>query len=105
MSKDYYHQTDPQYKLRWSAELRDKIQESAKEHNRSINAEICTRLEQSFLQNQNDFNAGYNACMVQMVIATSKAMSEKGIPWEDVQKALIEVIDDFQKNSNNKKAP
>ena len=48
MSKDYYHQTDPQYKLRWSAELRDKIQESAKEHNRSMNADIVARLEESF---------------------------------------------------------
>ena len=104
MSKDYYHQTDPQYKLRWSAELRDKIQESAKEHNRSMNADIVARLEQSFSQNQNDFNAGYNACMAHMIIATSKALSEKDIPWVDVQKTLIEVIDDFQKIAN-KKAP
>jgi len=99
------NQKEPQYKLRWSEELRDKVVESAKLHSRSINAEICTRLEQSFLQNQNDFNAGYNACMVHMVIATSKALSQKGIPWSDVQKALIEVVDDFHKISNEKKAP
>lgn len=42
------NQTDPQYKLRWSEELRDKIQESAKQHNRSMNADIVARLEQSF---------------------------------------------------------
>lgn len=42
------NQKEPQYKLRWSEELRDKVVESAKSHNRSINAEICTRLEQSF---------------------------------------------------------
>lgn len=42
------NQRDPQYKLRWSEELRDKIQSSAKEHNRSINAEIIYRLEKSF---------------------------------------------------------
>lgn len=42
------NQKEPQYKLRWSEELRDKVVESAKEHSRSINAEICTRLEQSF---------------------------------------------------------
>lgn len=47
-AKDYYHQTDPQYKLRWPLELKEKIAQSAKEHNRSINAEICTRLENSF---------------------------------------------------------
>lgn len=42
------NQKEPQYKLRWSEELRDKVVESAKLHSRSINAEICTRLEQSF---------------------------------------------------------
>ena len=42
------NQKEPQYKLRWSEELRDKVVESAKQHSRSINAEICTRLEQSF---------------------------------------------------------
>lgn len=46
--KDYYHQTDPQYKLRWPKELREKVAQSAKEHNRSMNADIVARLEQSF---------------------------------------------------------
>lgn len=39
---------DPQYKLRWSEELRGKITDAAKENNRSINAEITQRLEDSF---------------------------------------------------------
>lgn len=43
------NQKDPQYKLRWSESLRDKVQESAKLNNRSINAEIIYRLEQSFI--------------------------------------------------------
>lgn len=94
-----------QYNLRWSEEMRDKIAAVAKENTRSMNQEILARLEQTFSQNQNDFNAGYNACMVHMVIATSKALSEKGIPWSDVQKTLIEVVDDFHKISNEKKAP
>ena len=46
--KDYYHQTDPQYKLRWPESLRQKVAESAKEHNRSMNADIVARLERSF---------------------------------------------------------
>ena len=53
--KDYYHQTDPQYKLRWSKELREKISQSAKEHNRSMNADIVARLEESF-NNQVNIN-------------------------------------------------
>lgn len=42
------NQTDPQYKLRWSEDLRDKVVESAKKNNRSINSEITTRLANSF---------------------------------------------------------
>ena len=99
------NQRDPQYKLRWPEDLRQKVAQSAKEHNRSMNADIVARLEESFSQNQNDFNAVYNACMVHMVIATSKALTEKGIPWSDVQKTLIEVVDDFHKIANEKKAP
>lgn len=41
-------QPEPQYKLRLSEELRDKIKESAQQHNRSMNADIVLRLEESF---------------------------------------------------------
>lgn len=37
-----------QYNLRWSEELKNKIAESAKAHNRSMNADIVARLEKSF---------------------------------------------------------
>lgn len=91
-------------RLRVPPELKKQIEVSAEKNNRSQSAEMVARLEQSFEQNQNDFNAGYNACMAHMIIATSKALSEKDIPWVDVQKTLVEVIDDFQKIAN-KKAP
>lgn len=52
-AKDYYHQTDPQYKLRWPLELKEKIAQSAKEHNRSMNADIVARLEESFEHQEN----------------------------------------------------
>lgn len=39
---------NPQYNLRWPEELRQKVAQSAKEHNRSMNADIVARLEQSF---------------------------------------------------------
>lgn len=42
------NQKEPQYKLRWHEDLRDKVMQSAKEQNRSINAEIIARLEKSF---------------------------------------------------------
>lgn len=65
------NQKDPQYKLRWSEELRGKITDAAKENNRSINAEITQRLEDSFTnksvdpdffqKNMNFFLAAYCA--------------------------------------------
>lgn len=39
---------DPQFKLRWPVELKDKVSESAKAYGRSMNADIVARLEQSF---------------------------------------------------------
>lgn len=55
-SKNYFYSdinmsdqhTTVQYQLRLPQELRDKIKESAGEHNRSMNADIVARLEQSF---------------------------------------------------------
>lgn len=51
-------QSDPQYKLRLPERLRDKIKESASTHNRSMNADIVARLEDSFsgVTNVNEFN-------------------------------------------------
>jgi hypothetical protein len=40
------------YNLRLPQELKDKIAESAKELNRSMNADIVARLEESFLRNE-----------------------------------------------------
>jgi hypothetical protein len=44
------NQTDPQYKLRLPLELKEKIAESAKTHNRSMNADMVARLEKSFTE-------------------------------------------------------
>lgn len=43
-----------QYNLRWPDELKEKIAQSAKEHNRSMNADIVARLENSFESNKFD---------------------------------------------------
>lgn len=46
-----------EYKMRMSQELKDKIAESAKELNRSMNADIVARLEQSFEQKFGDLES------------------------------------------------
>ena len=45
--------TGTQHKLRMPPELKEKLFSSAKEMNRSLNAEIVARLEQSFEHQEN----------------------------------------------------
>lgn len=42
--------TDPQFKLRMPPELRAQVEQTARQANRSLNAEIVTRLQASFAQ-------------------------------------------------------
>ncbi|WP_313043811.1 Arc family DNA-binding protein [Acinetobacter sp.] len=67
------NQRDPQYKLRWSEELREKISQSAKEHNRSMNADIVARLEESFSTiniNNINFAKGYLLSYLRVLATT-----------------------------------
>lgn len=45
---DMARNLDVEYKMRMTQELKEKIVESAKFHNRSMNADIVARIEQSF---------------------------------------------------------
>lgn len=46
--KNYYEQTDAQFKVRLPHDLKDKIRQSAELHNRTMTADIVARLEESF---------------------------------------------------------
>ncbi|RZG63966.1 Arc family DNA-binding protein [Acinetobacter bouvetii] len=72
------NQRDPQYKLRWSEELRQKVAQSAKAYNRSMNADIIARLERSFL--------------------TESEFSPLNMPPEELAQRLKTIVD--QKNQN-----
>ncbi len=52
--KNYYEQTDAQFKIRLPHELKDKIRASADEHNRTMTADIVARLEQSFTHEKSE---------------------------------------------------
>lgn len=80
------NQRDPQYKLRWSEELRDKIAQSAKEHNRSMNADIVARLEQSFDAQNHDEIIGK--------IPTENLMMELSYRFKGFTIAVMEKQDD-----------
>ena len=46
--KNYYEQTDAQFKVRLPHDLKDKIRQSAELHNRTMTADIVARLDESF---------------------------------------------------------
>lgn len=71
--------SDVEYKMRMTQDLKDKIVESAKEHNRSMNADIVARLENSFEQKFGDL---------------------ENIPTEELIKALAKRLDGFSVIAN-----
>jgi hypothetical protein len=52
--------TDPQFKLRMPPALRAQVEQAAKQANRSLNAEIVTRLQASFAQVKPEVSANEN---------------------------------------------
>lgn len=75
------NQRDPQYKLRWPEELRDKVAASAKAYNRSMNADIIARLERSFILEPD--------------------LSPLNMPPEELEARLAKVLEDRALNKNN----
>lgn len=56
----------PDMKVRLSATLRQKIEQAAKENNRTLNAEIAVRLEQSFVPKGMWLSKAKESSMLQM---------------------------------------
>lgn len=93
--------TGTQHKLRMPPELKEKLFNSAKDMNRSLNAEIVARLEQSFDEPM-AFDPT-NAEMVTKLVAQSMqgllvALRDRGVSSDLIFDALREV-------SGSKKAP
>ncbi|MDP7716939.1 Arc family DNA-binding protein [Acinetobacter baumannii] len=76
------NQRDPQYKLRWPEELRDKVAASAKAYNRSMNADIVARLERSFI--------------------LEPELSPLNMPPEELEARLTKVLEERELNKNNR---
>lgn len=71
-----------QYQLRMTEEMREKIKQSAEKNNRSMNADIILRLEQSLAQDDSE-----------NIIAFDKAwLDENKIESDKLADALIYVI-------------
>ena len=75
MSSGHLH---PQYNLRWPEELRQKVAQSAKEHNRSMNADIVARLEESFEKDDAaEFDKGFVLQVIQNQQVTIQDLTDQ----------------------------
>lgn len=111
------NQKEPQYKLRWSEDLRDKVMNSAKEQNRSINAEIIARLEDSFSpsgkqaiylpeNSSKDLNTilslSFGTIIKNLILnGVSPEVISKSFPDSQVFKEILEMFKDLKKNEES----
>ena len=72
----------PQMRIRLAPELKELIEQAALENNRSLNAEITNRLEQSF-------NTGQGLLGQAMIEAETKKMEER---FEEMRKDLLDEV-------------
>ncbi|WP_288727908.1 Arc family DNA-binding protein [uncultured Psychrobacter sp.] len=97
-------QTEPQYKLRMPHELRDKIKSSAEKKNRSMNADIVARLEQTFKEEESTTPSTSNVLIVTAVYQT---LREEGYTHEKAEQVITDSVkklldmDFIKKNFNN----
>lgn len=96
-------QTEPQYKLRMPHELRDKIKSSAEKKNRSMNADIVARLEQTFKEE----STTPSTSNVLIVTAVYQTLREEGYTHEKAEQVITDSVkklldmDFIKKNYNN----
>jgi len=91
-------QTDPQMKLRFPPELKAQIEASAKENNRSMNAEIVARLQESFTEKR--FTEGrmtaleIKSLMTEMTLTGTMLGLMQQIPRSEESDALTQQLID-----------
>lgn len=98
--------TGTQHKLRLPVELKEKIAESAKAHNRSMNADIVARLEQSFLTASDDEKDALLKEKDRQIEFMKALMADQGVALSKIISRL-EVLSGaaFSHDQDNKKAP
>ena len=74
-------------KVRVTPEFREKIVETAKANNRSMNQEIVSRLEESFKQDVGSI-ADYEKTVEEMLINVMKNLHQKGVHLEVIDDAV-----------------
>lgn len=77
-----------QYNLRWPDELKEKISQSAKEHNRSMNADIVARLERSFKEESSNGDFDKFISFLEVFV--------QGMPVDKTSEQLVNLINQWK---------
>lgn len=94
---------DVEYKMRMTQELKEKIVESAKEHNRSMNADIVARLEQSFAVDKLSYKkvSELTGMFTEVWDENKKLRKENDLLKENIREVIkqtvVETINEFKK--------
>ncbi|WP_257221880.1 MULTISPECIES: Arc family DNA-binding protein [unclassified Acinetobacter] len=91
-----------QVNFRIPSKLKEDIEKAAFANNRSITSELVSRLEESFEQDQNSFDQGYEAALNHAALAIAKVLSKKNVEWPEIQKTALFMLEEAK---NIKKAP
>lgn len=95
---------DPQMKIRFPVDLKDRIEESAKNNARTMNAEIVSRLEASFSASQSQVTQdGLFQYMIQSRIETITNRTETNKIREQLLRSRMETLRFRQRDLDRKK--
>ncbi|MCB8769424.1 Arc family DNA-binding protein [Acinetobacter soli] len=73
-------------KVRVTPEFREKLATTAKENNRSMNAEIVDRLEKSFENNQSSYIEAFTDAGVKIISHVMTSLKESGLSDDQIKR-------------------
>lgn len=97
-------QTDPQFKLRLTPELKAGIETAAASNNRSMNAEIVARLEASLLKDDPSGLADAASLVADLRDRLSARLTEMTTSFDKFQKQSREVEDEVKRRLREERA-
>jgi len=98
------HQKDPQFKLRISENLKEKVRISSENHNRSMTADIIARVEQSFKQEERVTPSATSSLIIPAMYQT---LREEGYTHDKAEQVITDSVkklldmDFIKRNFNN----
>lgn len=95
----------PDFRVRIPEDLKEKIRDSAEEHNRSMGADIIARVEQTFKQEDNSLVPSASNALI--ITAVYQTLREEGYTHDKAEQVITDSVkklldmDFIKKNYNN----